>query len=406
MMPVLFRIPGLNWNVPGYGLALTVGFLLTVLWAVRRATRSQADPDVILNCAFIALLGGVVGARAMFVYHYWSEFAYRGSAFDVFLAVIDVRKGGLEVYGGVLLAMGGALIYLLARGHSLRWYLDIVAPSTALGMGLGRIGCFLNGCCFGHVCDLPWAMRFPFGSSPAVEQWYAGEPGMDVPRELMYFPPAGIGPDGHAAFLLSREVLWLRDADIAGARATAARLTQEAQALAARLEQAPDEAERRQLKRQIARLRRQAAGIPHQDVLQALESSGLSLGELQALARQFRSRPVHPTQLYSVVTLVLLALLLDALYWRRRRDGQVFCAFLVLEPMTRYVLEVVRADNPVDTLGTFTISQFLAVVMSAVGLLGLVALRFLPPRSPRARPWEPPEEAAAGAPARAGGRRK
>jgi hypothetical protein len=73
MMPVVFRIPVVNIDVPGYGLVMMLGFLLSVVWAVRRATRSGGNPDVVLNCAFIALIGGVGGARLMYVVHYWDE---------------------------------------------------------------------------------------------------------------------------------------------------------------------------------------------------------------------------------------------------------------------------------------------------------------------------------------------
>jgi phosphatidylglycerol:prolipoprotein diacylglycerol transferase len=101
MMPVAFRIPFLELDVPGYGLALTIGFLLSVAWAVRRATRSGANPDVVLNCAFIALIGGVVGARAMYVVHYPEQvIPANAGAVQTVLAVVNVRQGGLEVYGG------------------------------------------------------------------------------------------------------------------------------------------------------------------------------------------------------------------------------------------------------------------------------------------------------------------
>ena len=101
---------------------------------------------------------------------------------------------------------------------------------------------------------------------------------------------------------------------------------------------------------------------------------------------------MHPTQPYSTITALLIALFLNALYWRRTRDGQVICALFLIEPLSRWMLEVVRADNPVDTLGMFTVSQFLAVCMTVAGLYGLLRLRQMPPRSWRARLWEPPDE--------------
>ena len=149
-----------------------------------------------LNCAFIALLGGVGGARLMHVIDYWEHFTYYPTTMSRIMAILDLRQGGLEVYGGVITAMVLAVFYLAVRRHSVRWYMDILAPSLALGMGLGRIGCFLNGCCWGTVCDQPWAVQFPFGSNAMVEQWYDGEPGTDLPKELIRIPTGGVDLTG------------------------------------------------------------------------------------------------------------------------------------------------------------------------------------------------------------------
>jgi len=378
MMPVIFRIPLINWYVPGYGLALTLGFLLSVVWAVRRAVKSGANPDVVLNCAFIALVGGVVGSRIMYVAHFWDQFSYRGNWLSILMAILDVRQGGLVVYGGFLAAMVGILIYLGFWRHSIRWYLDILAPSTALGMGLGRIGCFLNGCCWGAPSDLPWAVRFPFGSNAAIQQWHDGVPGAELPKELIYLPPGGIGVDGQAAEPLPRELLWVRAADV-----------EKVGELYTRHARAKTDAERAAIERQYARI---GCCLPNAanltSIYLAMKTHGLSLEELRRLARQFPSQPVHPVQLYSTVALVLLAMLLNAAYWRRTRDGQIACTLLMVEPWSRFVLEFIRVDEA-PVLGPLTWSQVLALPISVVGLMGLLALRWLPPRSPRARLWEP-----------------
>ena len=380
MRPVIFRIPFIEWDIPGYGLALMIGFLLTVVWAVRRAVKSQANPDVVLNCAFIALLAGVAGARLMYVVHYWEQYGQHGNWLTVFRAVIDVRQGGLEIYGGVIAALLGVLIYFKFWRHSTRWYLDIMAPSLALGMGLGRIGCFLNGCCWGGVCDLPWAVRFPFGSNAMVQQWHDGKPGLDLPKELLY-TLSGTGATSQPSVPLPREVLWVSEAEIT-----------RIQKLRDDYTQAKTAEERARIERQGAILGcciRHAASLG--PIYTAMQANDMTLAELRQLAQQYRSLPVHPTQPYSTVALLLLALLLSALYWRRTRDGQVICTLLLFEPWTRYVIEVIRNDNPIDTLGTFTISQFLAVLLSLTGLIGLIVLQYLPARSPRAMLWVPEE---------------
>lgn len=406
MHPIIFRIPGIGYDVPGYGLALMIGFLLSILWATRRALKSGGDPDVVLNCGFLALIGGVVGARFMYVYHYWEQFATRGNAFEIFKAVIDVRQGGLEVYGGFIAVCILVFGYLRFGGHSIRWYLDIMAPSAALGMAIGRIGCFLNGCCFGGVCDLPWAVRFPYGSPAAVQQWQDRVPGAELPDELIFVPETGMFSNGRAALPVPRELLTTPPETLDALKAWRQKLADVGNRLAA----TNDPAQQQALRAERAALERQARSLgggrfgcacqprPEVTVGQMIRYD-LDAASLRALAEKHRSLPVHPTQPYSTITLGLLAALLSALYWRRTRDGQVIFTLLLLEPPTRWLIEIVRADNPVDTAG-FTVSQFLALGLSLLGLVGLLWLRKFPPRSPRARIWEPPDEEPPQKPAR------
>ncbi len=400
MMPVLYRIPGLGWEIPGYGFAVMVGFLVSIFWAVRRAAKSGANPNVIIACGFIALFGGVVGAHIMYVVHYWDKYAVRASAWQVFLSILDVRKGGLEVYGGFVCVVVLVCVYLWRGKHSIRWYLDIVAPSVALGHAIARVGCFLNGCCWGGVAEqLPWSVRFPCGSPAQVRQWTDHVPGAELPPQLL------VCCEPKDASVLPREALRASDEQLDAARVGFERITRD---LRSRLEQTTDADEQQRLRGRMLAAARKNAPRSAEFINCAAELMSyykLTGANLHRLAREHPSLPVHPTQLYATITLGLLALCLDALYWRRTRDGQVICALLLIEPWTRWVLETLRADNPVDTLGVFTISQFLALCISATGLLGLLWVWKLPPRSPLAVLWEPPAPArAASGSRRAGGR--
>lgn len=404
MQPILFTIPGLNIAVPAFGVALMVGLLAAVLWAANRAQKSGANPDVVLNCAFIALIAGVVGCRAMFVVHYWDrEFAQYTNVIDQFWAVLNITRGGLEYYGGFILATIVTVGYLVLWKHSLRWYLDIIAPSAALGLAIGRVGCLLNGCCWGGVCEAPYAITFPKGSTPAVMQWRAAEEGAELREEAIYFyPTVGI------ATPVGRESLLASDADLAAA-AGARHIADELQLAESERKRTTDPARRRELEAQVQRLgaalgeaRRavaapgqvgcgvaaQPADVLYNDALEQMEKYGVSAQQLRDWSKP--SLPVHATQVYSSITALLLALLLNAVYYRRTRDGQVIFLLLTIEPVSRYLLETIRADNPLDTF-SFTISQFLAIGITAVGLIGLAALRALPARSPHAKTWEPPE---------------
>ncbi|RMF76196.1 MAG: prolipoprotein diacylglyceryl transferase, partial [Planctomycetota bacterium] len=211
MKPVVFTLPILGRDIPGYGVMLMVGFLLAIWWATRRAARSGANPEVILDCGFIALIAGVVGCRIMYVWHYWDErFAIYTDPAARLWAIIDITKGGLEFYGGFILTILCTLAYLKFKAKvSLRWYMDIVAPSAALGLALGRVGCFLNGCCWGGTCELPWGVEFPYGSPAAVSQWNEKQPGAALPKELLYTYKPGVTEP------ISRESMALTDEEIA-----------------------------------------------------------------------------------------------------------------------------------------------------------------------------------------------
>ncbi|MFO8014078.1 MAG: prolipoprotein diacylglyceryl transferase [Phycisphaerae bacterium] len=165
MRQVLLRIPipGTDHvlTLYGYGLAMCVGFLLAILTAARRAKRDGSPPEVVHNAALACFFGGVFGARAFFVVQNHEQF-------DGLLALLRIWEGGLTFYGGFLVATLATVAYLrLARRNVLYW-LDVITPSMALGLAGGRVGCFLNGCCYGDVATAGPGMVWPVGSIP----WY------------------------------------------------------------------------------------------------------------------------------------------------------------------------------------------------------------------------------------------
>jgi phosphatidylglycerol:prolipoprotein diacylglycerol transferase len=399
MMHILFRIPGINHDIPAYGVMMMLGFFAAIIWATRRAERSQADPDVILNCGFIALIAGVVGARFMFVIRRWDQLAIGGVG-DGIVAALQVWKGGLEFYGGFIAATVVTVAYLVLWRHSLRWYLDIITPSAMIGLCLGRVGCFLNGCCWGGVCTLPWAVTFPYASPPAQQHWYHDQqPDAALPAELIFELPKGetlLTSTHPIAYTVNRDSLMVSQADLdqASAAEDAAREQYEAakaKAAAAAVENAAAaQAALNQAQRAYA-----SAQLRYRDIRAQLKKYNLSLDEFKALAAEHRSLPVHPTQLYAAIAALLLAIMLDRLYWRRTRDGVVIATMLIAQPLARYMLEIIRTDNPVDTFGGHTVSQGIALGLSAAGVVLLLIVYRLPPRSPRAKIFIPPEEATA-----------
>ncbi len=374
--PELFKIPWLNTTVPSYGVMLVIGFLGGTWWMTRRAGRVKADPDIVLNLAFIVLFFSMLGARAFYVVHYWeSQFADRPGQ------ILDLRAGGFEFYGGLAGAFVPAVLYLWYKGLSIRLYADLVTPSLLFGLGIGRIGCFLFGCCWGGSCPpgLPWAVRFPYGSPPHQRQWEHRL--ATLPAELVFIDPVGL------AAPVPRRILALTAENMAKLRT---RLAEAATAAAdAKAEGDPERIEKAQA--DSARLQR-AAGLLL-DHLARFDAMPASLGELAARPA-FRTGPLHPAQIYALIGALLLAWLTNACFYRRKRHGTVMVLGLMLYAVERFVAEVIRVDNPRDTFG-LTISQGISIALFLTALVSLLVLRRLPLRSPKpaacaARP-EPPQ---------------
>lgn len=161
-------------RVFGYGLMMVLGFVTGIYLAHWRAKKHGASVQVVSTLGILGLIGGVVGARLAFVIENWNSFANHPNMIG---EMLNVTSGGLIYYGGVALAAILAIIYLKAKKLSIRRYLDIIAPSIMLGLAFGRLGCLVNGCCFGGPAHehSPLHMRFPMFSQPLVK--VDGSPG-------------------------------------------------------------------------------------------------------------------------------------------------------------------------------------------------------------------------------------
>jgi len=160
MRRILFEIPlpflHKSFPVYSYGFMLMVAFFAAITIARWRARKEGLDPNKITDLGIYIVCAGILGARVFYVIQYFEN--YRDNLFSIF----KVYEGGLVYYGGLFAAI--VTLFVFARKHHLSFFniLDIVTPSTILGLGFGRIGCFLNGCCFGKVAqNIPWAIQFP-----------------------------------------------------------------------------------------------------------------------------------------------------------------------------------------------------------------------------------------------------
>ncbi len=160
------RFPGLGWefdisnvafsigtySVYWYGIIITFGMLLAVLYAWRTAPRYNVNASKLFNCVLVGLVTGIIGARLYYVAFAWEDYASNP------LSIFAIHEGGLAIYGGIIGALLGG--FVMAKIQKLRFLpiLDITMVGFLIGQGIGRWGNFMNQEAFGTATDLPWRM--------------------------------------------------------------------------------------------------------------------------------------------------------------------------------------------------------------------------------------------------------
>jgi len=160
--PILFHLGPVT--IYSYGAMLALGLLAALTMAAIRAKGIGVSKEIVVDFGLWMLISGVIGARLFYVIGHWNEeFAARP------LDVIRVDQGGIVFYGGFIAAALTSIWFV--RRHKLDYwkFTDAMAPSVALAHAFGRVGCFLNGCCFGTFCPHPWAVHFPPRVLPSGE---------------------------------------------------------------------------------------------------------------------------------------------------------------------------------------------------------------------------------------------
>ena len=155
MYPVAFYLGSLP--ILWYGVMMALAFLAGLWTATRRARLANISGDVIADVTLWLMLGSIVGARFVYVTTYWKQEFTDQPFREIFM----IQHGGLVYYGGLVGATLAGIIYIRWKKLPVWKIADVLAPSIALGSVFGRIGCLLNGCCYGRACDLPWAIHFP-----------------------------------------------------------------------------------------------------------------------------------------------------------------------------------------------------------------------------------------------------
>lgn len=153
-------------HLSAYAACLVAGFTVAFLLARRLAGAIGVSSPILIDCFLIALVLGVLGARARYVYERWDGFLSRahGNVSQALVAAADLDTGGAVWYGGLVLATVGVVAYAWHRRIRLLALADALMPGLIAGLAIGRIGCLLNGCCYGRPTDLPWGIacsRYP-----------------------------------------------------------------------------------------------------------------------------------------------------------------------------------------------------------------------------------------------------
>jgi phosphatidylglycerol:prolipoprotein diacylglycerol transferase len=349
--------------VRGYGLMMLLGIVAGVVLAIHRGHSEGLSADHVFSLALHLVLFGIVGARLFYVVQYWDSFAEEPMPQRI-VAMLNMTKGGLVVLGSFVGGLVGMLYW--ARQHQIRFLklADLVGPSFLIGLSLGRIGCFFNSCCFGGYCEIPQiSVEFPAGSAPYIRQLEnAAILGIQtVPSEEdSETPGSDIG-------LSKSKQIWRTVTEVpSGSIGEQLGLTV-GNRIRVQFFEHPDA---RIGADKLLRAGVNGVELPPGVVVERYGQSALEVpwNQLPKVAL-----PIHPTQIYSSINALILAIAIGLSYRFRRFDGQSFAYLLILYGITRFIIEWIRVDEPGQFGTELSISQW-----GCIGLLigGLFLMTF------------------------------
>ncbi|MDO4586280.1 MAG: prolipoprotein diacylglyceryl transferase [Planctomycetia bacterium] len=409
-MIVVFVVPNVleadGFPIRGYGVFLTIAITLASFLVIVRGKKLWNIPaEILLSIAVVGVIFGIIGARIFYIVEYWDQVS-TGEFRSTFINMINMTSGGLVVYGSIIGGILAIFVYLLIKKIPIWATLDLFAPGLMLGIAIGRIGCLMNGCCFGSVCDLPWAIQFPTESPAHFYQMEHGEaslfgltlkmPELEKSKTLLA--------------LKSNESLWsfenapviIESVDL-GSNAEKAGLKPGMQIKELGFEYrdpsetlSPNNAVNNNSRpeNQVAQNSNSVSvpkrGVsmfavqnnaqvfnfffnvwrasPSENVLMVAEeiSSENNQPETKIIAfhpEPSAVRPVHPTQIYSSLSAFFICLILIGSAKYFQKDGMVFVLLLVLYPLNRFCLELIRTDEASFWGTGLTVSQCVSILV-------------------------------------------
>ncbi len=333
--------------IRGWGFCLLLAMASAVALSYVRCKQLAFDFDQILSLAFWMIVSGIFGARLFYIIQKWDQFAAANLS-DLIAKLADATKGGMVAYGSLIGGIVGAAIYFWISKKDWRKQMDIVAPAMILGLAIGRVGCLMNGCCYGGVCELPIGIEFPAGSPPYFHQLYHGQligiegtiDEEDVDQEYPLLVQS-VAPNSIANKI--------KDEDKDESKVEAGD-------------------------------RISIRGIPdplyfrgaHGQDLDIDKSISINFANKKQISISIKDLPasslkVHPVQIYSAINAALLAALLWFYFPFRNFDGEVFAILLIIYPVARYLLETIRVDEGGQLNTKITISQWVSMAVIVAG---------------------------------------
>jgi prolipoprotein diacylglyceryltransferase len=388
MQQVLFHLPMHQlWNrlpdIPifGYGTMLFLAFVACTWLAGRLCLRQGIKPQFVQDLAIWIFVVGIVGARITYMVQYR---LYEGrTPLEVIGQFFTIWEGGLVFYGS---AIGGAVGYVLAyyfvlrRHHVSSWKMaDVIAPCVPLGLALGRIGCLLNGCCYGSVvcadCSaVPYPATFPLSAPPRyhlVAKGYQTAAGFTMAdaefgdRRTVEKVEPGSAAAEHAGLKPGDVIVKVDGRDVQNYAELFSYLGDQ--------EQWP-----RGKNSLLLTVKRTSGGASNAH-------------EIALPAFYPRTIGLHPTQVYETISMFLLLGVLLAYWPFRRRDGELMVIFMLAYAVHRFLNEILRNDTK-PVFADMTLSQNGSILMLLAGLVLMILVWRRPPDyqlAPTGTPDEP-----------------
>ncbi|MBU0687309.1 MAG: prolipoprotein diacylglyceryl transferase [Candidatus Margulisbacteria bacterium] len=148
----------LSWgpiNIHAYGFFVALAFIVGIAVHIHLIRKYGLYTEKVWDLAALVIIFSIVGARFFYVVFFWGNLNNFWEAFMIW-------RGGLVLQGGLVFCLATVAIFLIVKKIPFWKFFDVITPGMVLGYAIGRIGCFFNGCCYGCVTNVPWAVKFPY----------------------------------------------------------------------------------------------------------------------------------------------------------------------------------------------------------------------------------------------------